>query len=53
MYLYIPDVGSGVMLLAKQLKEGPRGTGYSLSIATGEEHFLNIHISNYMKSLCM
>lgn len=56
-YMYInvfiyPNVGSGVVLLAKQLKEGPRGTGYSLSIATGGEHFLNIHILNYTKSLC-
>lgn len=53
MYLHIPNVGSGVVLVAKQLKEGPRGTGCSLSIATGGKHFLNIRILNYMKSLCM
>jgi len=51
-YVFIySDIGSGVMLLAKQLKEGPRGTGYSLSIATRGEHFLNICILNYKKSL--
>lgn len=46
----ISNVGSGVMLLARQLK-GPGGTGCSLSIATGAEHHINI--LNYMGNLWM
>lgn len=46
----ISNVGSGVMWLARQLK-GPRGTGCSLSIATGAEHPINV--LSYMGGLWM